>query len=270
MSTVVHDVRGRAIPTGARRVVSLVPSLTETVFALGAGDRLVGRTRWCVHPAGSVDRVPVVGGTKDADVDAILALEPDLVLANQEENVRALADRLEPDVPLHVSFPRSAVDAIRGIDAVARLLEVDGAPESSRARAALDRARATTLVPPVRSAVLVWWRPLMFAGPDTYVARLFAELGVEVVAPASDDRYPTGDLDALAALDPGAVWLPDEPFRFTERHVPRVEAALEERGRPGVRAAVLPGDLVTWHGVRTRIALETLPGLVTGALAARR
>lgn len=270
MVNVVHDARGRAVPVGARRVVSLVPSMTETVIALGAADRLVGRTRWCVHPADRVASIPVVGGTKDADAAAIRALRPDLVLVNQEENVAALARELEPDVPLHVSFPRSPGDAIDGVAEIARLLEVDGRDPVSRARTALARARDTALDPPVRSAVLVWWRPLMVAGPDTYVARLLGELGLDVVAPASDDRYPRTDLDALAALDPRAVWLPDEPFRFTGRHVPQVETELARRGCPEVRAVVLPGDLVTWHGVRTGIALERLPGLVADGLRPRR
>jgi ABC-type hemin transport system substrate-binding protein len=264
---VVHDVRGHAFAAGgARRIVSLVPSLTETVIALGGGHRLVGRTRWCVHPADRVSAIRVVGGTKDADVDAIRALRPDLVLANKEENVRELTDSLEPAVPVHVSFPRSPEEAISLVADVARLLDLDGSVEVDAARSARKRARAEAVAPPVRSAVLVWWRPLMLAGEDTYVARLFGELGAQVVAPPSEDRYPTTDLDGLAALAPEAVWLPDEPFRFTERHVFRVRDELARRGLRGVAVAVLPGDLVTWHGVRTRRALERLPELLAVAL----
>jgi ABC-type hemin transport system substrate-binding protein len=264
---VVRDVRGHAFAVGgARRIVSLVPSLTETVIALGGGHRLVGRTRWCVHPADRVSAIPVVGGTKDADVDAIRALRPDLVLANQEENVRELTDSLEPAVPVHVSFPRSPEEAISLVADVARLLDLDGSVEVDAARSARKRARAEAVAPPVRSAVLVWWRPLMLAGEDTYVARLFGELGAQVVAPPSEDRYPTTNLDGLAALAPEAVWLPDEPFRFTERHVSRVRDELARRGVREVAVAVLPGDLVTWHGVRTRRALERLPELLAVAL----
>ncbi|NNL66021.1 MAG: ABC transporter substrate-binding protein, partial [Myxococcales bacterium] len=100
-------------PEQPRRIVSLVPSVTEALFALGLGERVVGATDWCVHPAGPLEGVPRVGGTKDTDVEAVVRLSPDLVLANHEENtertVRALRSH---GLSVRVDYPRSVADGV--------------------------------------------------------------------------------------------------------------------------------------------------------------
>src|SRR4051812_17093344 len=104
-----------------RRVVSLVPSDTYSLFALGAGERVVGRTRFCVEPVGLVEAIPVIGGTKDVDVDAVITLQPELVLCNQEENTQKVALALvQAGIPLWVSFPRRFADGIGHLARLAR------------------------------------------------------------------------------------------------------------------------------------------------------
>lgn len=124
----VVDALGRTLRLGrpAGRIVSLVPSETESVVALGGLERLVGRTTWCEEPVGSIETVPAVGGTKDPDVARILDLRPDLVLANQEENSRKAVERLiEAGLPVHVSFPQSVRGAVEYLSSLLTLLGAD-------------------------------------------------------------------------------------------------------------------------------------------------
>ncbi len=234
------------------RLVSLCPSTTETLFALGVGDALVGRTRFCIHPAPEVEAIPSVGGTKDPDVEAIARLRPDVVFVNAEENRREDHDALLTHVPraigaVDVSEPRRVSEvpallrrlgarvgrAVAG-DALARALEAE-----------LDALeRAARGVPGFRYGYLIWRRPWMAISRDTYVADLIARAGG---APITDDplvRYPTIELDALRAAD--VVFLPDEPFPFGDKHLPELCAAL-----PGVALERVSGDDACWHGARS-------------------
>src|SRR5438874_5914903 len=123
----VYDDRGRELLfiRPPRRIVSLVPSDTLNVFALGAGDRLVGRTRYCVAPE-QAQQVPVVGGTKDVDVDAVARLEPDLILANQEENSRKHLEELaQLGLPILIAFPHTVADGLSHLARLAKILQAD-------------------------------------------------------------------------------------------------------------------------------------------------
>lgn len=255
----VKDHRGSRFEPGRyHRLVSLVPSITETLFSIGAGDRVAGRTRWCTRPAGAVRSLPVVGGTKDADVRQILALAPDLVIANEEENTRELVDVLVEQVPVFVTFPRRVADAVALCRTLGALL---GAPGGEHLACAIDAAwqaaRERRPNPSLRVATLVWWRPLMAAGPDTYLSDLLHEAGAKNALPARRARYPEISRDDLFAADLDVVLLPDEPFRFTERHVRTLDEAARAAGL-GLTARVIPGHLATWFGARTRLALPRL------------
>src|SRR5919107_3984812 len=158
------------------RVVSLCPSLTELVFDLGRGDTLVGRTKFCVHPADRVAAVPSVGGTKNPKIDRIVALAPDLVLLNEEENRREDAEALEAaGIRCHVSFPRNALDTAEMVRSIGAAVHADAEAE----RIARDiEARHGRVVAAasgreaVRFAYLIWRDPLMVVGADTFVSAL--------------------------------------------------------------------------------------------------
>lgn len=256
MITVADDRNATVSLRGpARRVVSLVPSTTETVEALAPGV-LVGVTRYCVHPASALLGLPRVGGTKDASVERIAALEPDVVLANAEENTRELFAALEvAGLPLVVAFPRTVDDALRDLERTAALLGVDADPHLEpihQARVQVHRAAR-----PFRFAWLVWRQPWMAAGHDTFVARVLAEAGGVNVFGAHEARYPVTSPEDLLARSPGVVLLPSEPFPFRPRHAVELAAA----GLPSVRFA--DGEL-TWHGVRLARTLAALAGQVRG------
>ncbi len=239
------------------RVVSLCPSLTELVFALGRGDALVGRTKFCVHPADRVGAVEALGGTKNPKLDRVVALRPDLVLLNEEENRREDAEALAAaGVPLHVSFPRDAAEtaamvrdlgaALGAPDEAERIAgEIEARTARVRAGAAARAARGER---PVRWAYLIWRRPWMAAGGDTFVSALLDQAGGENVFAAAGTRYPEVTADALRTANPDAVFLSSEPFPFAERHA---EELIAETGLPRERFHFADGELLSWHGSRT-------------------
>ncbi|RMH36570.1 MAG: ABC transporter substrate-binding protein [Deltaproteobacteria bacterium] len=271
-----------------RRVVSLVPSDTETIFALGAGDRLIARTDYCVEPAGSVDGIPTVGGTKNPDVDRIVELAPDLVLANQEENARAPLERLaRAGIAVLVAFPRRAGDALAHVARIARALGVEREPAATRllrrGYAALRAAEAQAAsARPLRVFAPIWLDPLMTFCGDTYASDVLRLAGAVNVfsdrtrryplaadlgnaAPADpgerDVRYPRVTLDEVRARAPDVVLLPDEPYAFGPADADRFAAL-------GVPAVPCDGKDLFWHGARTVDAVERLGAQVAALRAA--
>jgi ABC-type Fe3+-hydroxamate transport system substrate-binding protein len=244
------------------RLVSLCPSLTELAFDLGVGDALVGRTKFCVHPAGLVERVEKVGGTKNPKVDRIVALRPDLVLMNEEENRREDAEALTAaGVPVHASVPRDAQETADMVRDIGRAVGAPGPAEriaaeierrSARVRDAAARRRAGG-EPPVRWAYLIWRRPWMAAGGSTFGGALLEQAGGVNVFAAADARYPAIDERALADADPALVLLATEPFPFDERHADELAAAT---GLPRDRFRIVDGELLSWHGSRTVRGVE--------------
>ncbi len=232
------------------RVVSLCPSLTESVFALGRGEALVGRTKFCVQPRGAVEVIERVGGTKNPKLARIVELRPDLVLMNEEENRREDADALSAaGVRVLSSFSRdvagaaqalrelgAAIDAAEEAEALATRIEVRTREITART---VGRART-------RFLYLIWQDPWMTAGPGTYVDSLLVAAGGANVVTASAARYPEVDADTLRAAD--LVLLSSEPFPFAEKHL---AAMAGTTAIPPERFQLVDGELLSWHGART-------------------
>ncbi|MFJ5556550.1 helical backbone metal receptor [Streptomyces sp. NPDC093250] len=219
------------------RVVSLVPSLTEAV-ARSAPGSLVGATDWCTHPAG-LDVVRV-GGTKNPKVDRIIALAPDLVIANEEEN-------REPDLTaLRAAGLKVLVTEVRTLPQafgeLARVLTACGVKARPRWLDEAEAAWADLPPPPDRrtAVVPVWRRPWMVLGRDTFAGDLLTRLGVRQVYAGHAERYPRVPLDELRAAEADLVVLPDEPYRFTADDGPEAF--------PGLPCALVSGRHLTWYG----------------------
>lgn len=237
------------------RVVSLVPSLTEAVAVTLPG-ALVGATDWCSHPPG-LD-VTRVGGTKNPDRDRIVALAPDLVIANEEENRAPDLDTLRTaGLPVLVTEVRTVPQAFRELD---RVLTACGAPARPPWLAEAEAVWAA-LPPPAacRTAVVpVWRRPWMVLGRDTFAGDVLARLGVRHLYAGHPDRYPRVPLEELRAADPDLVVLPDEPYRFTADDGPEAF--------PGLPCALVGGRHLTWYGP----SLAEAPRVLDAALRAAR
>src|SRR5487761_648942 len=195
----------------ARRVVSLVPSLTESV-AVTRPSALAGATTWCTHPA-DLD-VARVRGTKNPDLAAIQALEPDLVLANQEENRRIDVERLRAaGIEVWVTVIRTLDEAVASLR---RMFTVAlGWPEPPWLADAADAWREPAPGRRLRVAIPVWRDPWMVVGSATFTGDIAARLGLDNVYGDQPERYPHVSLDDLAARRPELIVLPDEPYAFS-------------------------------------------------------
>jgi ABC-type hemin transport system substrate-binding protein len=264
-----------------RRIVSLVPSDTYTLFALGAGERVVGRTVWCELPVAAA-ALPTVGGTKDVDVEAVLALAPDLVVANQEENTRPALEALAArGARVLVSLPRRAADGVAHVARLARALGVADVPEVKELiRVGYAQVRDT---PPLaadapRAFVPIWMDPLMTFNADTHGADVLALAGVANAfgdrlrlyplaadlgksaprdAAGRDERYPRVTADEVAARAPDLIILPDEPHAFSPADRETLRAIDTPAARAG-RLVDVSGKDLFWYGAWT---IEALPRL---------
>jgi ABC-type Fe3+-hydroxamate transport system substrate-binding protein len=234
----------------ARRIVSLVPSTTETLFDLGVGDRVVGVTRFCVHPD-EARRRPKVGGTKDAIPARIEALAPDLVVANCEENTREIFDALRGTAPVWAAFPRTLDDALADLRTLGMLVGSDAEPVCH----AIELERRHLQRRPFSFTYLIWKDPWMAVGRDTFLSAILGEAG-GINECVGADRFPVVTLEELRSRE-GRLLLSSEPFPFAERHV----AALVDAGIPKDRIHLVDGELLSWHGSRLRLGLPYLNGL---------
>ncbi len=270
-------------------VVSLVPSVTETLFDLNLGSRLVGRTSYCIYPIGQVDRIPALGGTKNPDVERIIELQPDVVIVNVEENRKEDAQALSAaGIPVWATLPETVQDVFNLLwDIMNVFEETSMVPRVRLIEQTYDRLlgliEARTEEPP-RVFVPIWYDPLMTANANTYLhdvlrvcggANAFAErerqfplkadLGqAEALSPddprvqGRDTRYPRISMEEVVAAQPDVILLPSEPFLFTEAHV-EIFRELDVPAAKHDRIHLVDGTLLTWHGTRVAHAFDQLP-----------
>ncbi len=258
----VQDDLGREVqlPEPAGRIVSLVPSVTETLFALGCGDGVVGITRYCTEPPAAIALVERVGGTKNPDVARIAALVPDLVLVSAEENRREDFEVLErAGLTLFVLFPVRARDCV---DLLRRIGQLTGTAACAARMAAALEERLAHAAPAAGQARRVfcpiWKNPWMSFNRDTYAHDMLANAGGENVCAAYAERYCTVTLDAMAAAAPEVILLPDEPFVFTPKVLPALAPLHDTPAWRAGRVHFIDGKALSWYGPRTARALAYL------------
>jgi hypothetical protein len=254
MTRIIDDDMGTAVELTAQpgRVVSLVPSLTESL-ASTCPERLVGATQWCTHPADL--EVPRVRGTKNPDRGAILALEPDLVVCNQEENRELDVRRLrEAGVPVWVTVTESVPQAVHSLERLFDLALGTVVP------AWLDEARRAwcgrSPAPAADVAVAIWRDPWMVVGGRTFTGDLVRRVGLRNVFADHPDRYPKVALEEIDRAELDAVLLPDEPYVFTADDGPEAFRR--------TRTPLVSGRLLTWYGPSLLESHERLAALVQG------
>jgi ABC-type Fe3+-hydroxamate transport system substrate-binding protein len=289
----VNDDRGRELLMAGppRRVVSLVPSDTLTVAALGCAGALVGRTDYCELPAEVVRGVPSVGGTKNPRIDAILALSPDLVLANQEENTKADLEALVAErIRVFIAFPKRVAEGIAHMARLARIFRVEGDAEvrslCKRGYEALREAEGALAVhASVRTFCPIWMDPLMTIHGETFISDMLRMAGADNVfadrtrryplaadlghgAPLDaarvagrDVRYPRVTMEEVNARAPDLVLLPDEPHPFSEAdaQVFLSQPTPAARHRAVVRTS---GKDLCWYGAQSVDGLPRVRELV--------
>jgi ABC-type Fe3+-hydroxamate transport system substrate-binding protein len=238
-----------------RRIVSLVPSLTEAIASC-APDLLVGATDWCTHPRELA--MSRIGGTKNPRIDDVVALVPDVVIANKEENREAdIAELGRRGVPVWVTAPTTVAEALTSLDRMLRLACGLDRPEW------LDRATDVWATPSdgprIRAVVPIWRRPWMVLGRDTFAGDLLAQLGIDNAMADSTERYPKVTLEAIRACEPDLIVLPDEPYAFGANDGPEAFAGW------GLPVGCVSGRHLTWYGPSLVEAREVLLGQLANA-----
>lgn len=250
----------------AQRIVSLVPSHTESLHALGLADRVVGRTRFCIHPAPWVDSVPAVGGTKDASLEKVLALRPDLVVADVDENPKALVDALQA---AGVDVMWSRIDAVadaagflRRLGAACGVAEAGDAAAVEVEAAIVEAADAMRGRTPMPVFCPIWYDPWMTFDATAYPHAMLEAAGFRNVfadghPDAGGAKYFEVQPGDVARSDAAATLLPTEPFPF-HKQMHRVDTAPLGRGGVADRVHAIDGEALTWFGVRTAPGLREL------------
>ena len=246
------------------RIASLVPSLTELVFALGLGDRLVARTGWCVHPAGALAGVPKVGGTKTVNLAKLRRLAPTHVLVNIDENRRETVEALRPGgaeiIVTHPCAPQD-VSALIG-QLLAAFGDLPGVVERGAAIDAELQAELRATLPEGRAGAsvlyLIWREPWMTVARDTYIARLLARVNWHTLPALAGGDHGAARYPVLSGVEP---WLADvrelllssEPYAFTAEHLAQAQALC-----PHARVRLVDGERLSWYGARTAAGLRYL------------
>jgi ABC-type Fe3+-hydroxamate transport system substrate-binding protein len=240
----VLDQMGRKVevPSLPQRIVSLVPSQTELLYDLGLGDRVVGVTKFCIHPSQWHRSKTFVGGTKQFKFDVIDELKPDLIIGNKEENYIEGIEELTKKYPVWMSD-------ITGLDQVFDMILVIGNLVDERAKSIsiVEKVKEGFASLPYKSRkkalYLIWKKPYMGAGRETFIDEMMDFAGFENVL--SETRYPELTLEAIQELAPEAILLSSEPYPFKEKHIAELKAEL-----PNCDVQLVDGEMFSWYGSR--------------------
>jgi len=244
------------------RIVSLVPSLTLTLFELGCSpDEVVGRTPWCIHPAEKVSKVPVIGGTKTPNVNKILSANPDLVVMDREENPKAIHDQLvEAGIEVFVctvEHPSDVPQLLRELGAKINRKK-SGEDWASSLEVLLQELHLNPL-PSSKVAPMIWHEPLMSVGPHKYAGGVLTTLGLQVPALVEGGNgYPVVTPDLLMQHGIEGLLLSSEPHPFALEEGEAIAAKVSELGGPKLWSKCIDGEALTWFGTHTAAGLESL------------
>lgn len=230
-----------------RRIISLVPSQTELLFSLGLEDSVVGITRFCVHPESWFRQKARIGGTKAVDPVRVDALQPDLIIANKEENERPQIEALAERYPVWVSDIKTLADALAMIRSIG---DLTGKAAQANLLADEIAIRFAVMQPPPatqRVAYLIWRNPWMAAGGDTFIHQMLTHTGL-INLFADQDRYPEVDLTDLTGTRT-AILLSSEPYPFRDRHIREIKEIL-----PNAQVHLVDGEMFSWYGSRLLLA----------------
>ena len=247
------DQLGRTIhlPVTPSRIISLVPSQTELLFDLGLDEQVVGITKFCVHPPEWFYTKTRVGGTKKLHLNTIYQLQPDLIIANKEENTKEEVEELANACPTWISNITTLENAS---EMIAQLGVMTGTATKSRTivemidqefnnlKQTLDRSRS------IRAAYLIWNDPIMTVGSNTFIHEMLTQAGFINIF-AGKERYPLITIDDLKKLNCEIVLLSSEPFPFRQKHVEHLNALL-----PGITIMLVDGEMFSWYGSRLQYA----------------
>ena len=229
-----------------QRIISLVPSITELLYDLNLSTKVVGITKFCVHPPEWFQTKEKIGGTKNVNIEKIKALQPDLIIASKEENVKEQIEMLA------TLFPVCLTDVCTYNDAIKMILDIGEITFKKTEAIALSniiQAEFDTLLKPTHSintTYLIWKDPYMTVGGDTFIHDLMRKMGLQNMF-SEQNRYPQITLEELAILNPQLILLSSEPYPFKENHILEIQALL-----PTAKVMLVDGEMFSWYGSRMK------------------
>lgn len=243
----VRDQTGRSIEIHSipKRIISIVPSQTELIWDLGLRDELVGITKFCIHPKEMFRTKTRVGGTKQLNFDAIKKLNPDLIIANKEENEKEQIEALCKEFPVWISDIKTLDDAYQMMSELGKILDKEKEATSIIDKIKLEFSKLKSPARKIRTAYFIWKNPWMLAGRDTFINKMLQFCGFENIMQDENSRYPEIELEELKKLNPELILLSSEPYPFKEKHIKEFETWL-----PNCKTIIVDGELFSWYGSR--------------------
>lgn len=254
---VFHDQLNRVVslPAVPKRIVSVVPSQTELLFYLGLDAEVIGITKFCIHPEHKFKPVTKVGGTKQLNIDQIKAMQPDLIIANKEENERAQIEELMDVCPVWISDIHNLDSALGMIQSVGTLIN-HGAEAKTLCADITNRFNKLTLpILNLRVAYFIWRKPYMVAGCDTFIDSMLQKCGL--INAFETGRYPEVTAQELLLAKPDIIFLSSEPYPFRQKHIDEFKEIL-----PNTKIILVDGEMFSWYGSRLLYAPAYFDGLL--------
>lgn len=241
----VKDELGREVtyPYPPKRIISLVPGITETLFSLNLADEVIGRTRYCIYPKDVVDKAMIVGGTKEIKLDVIQQLKPDLIIAEKEENTKEIVEMLEKDYPVYVAEVQSFEDALFMIEKMGSITNREEEAHQLTQKIN-ENYEDFQKLPPKRVAYVIWKKPYMVVGKNTYINSMLEKLGFVNPFVNFKGRYPSVTKEDLQHAHLDYLFLATEPYPFKEKHFAEFREFL-----PDVKLKILDGEMF-WYGAK--------------------
>ncbi|GEN68819.1 ABC transporter substrate-binding protein [Chryseobacterium rhizosphaerae] len=222
------------------KIVSLVPSITEALFDLGLTEKeIIGRTKFCIHPQDKVKNVTIIGGTKNINIDKIKALQPDLILANKEENIKEQVEALMAEFKVIVTNVETIEDNYYLLKNLGKILNKEERAQLFNLKI-YDILNQSKLENKVKAAYLIWKNPYMTVGSDTFIHKILSEIGFENIF-KDKTRYPEITAEDLAEAD--VIMLSSEPFPFKEKHIEELKMVY-----PDKKIMIVDGEAFSWYG----------------------
>ncbi|MDP4845281.1 MAG: helical backbone metal receptor [Salibacteraceae bacterium] len=246
--SIFKDQMGREVEVSFPpfRIVSLVPSQTELLADLGLENEVVGITKFCIHPNDWFETKMRIGGTKNVNRDKLLELNPDLIIANKEENTKEDIDWLAQQFPVWISDIKTLDDALEMIESIGRLTHKSAEAKAIATPIKQSFERLNSESKRKKKVVyLIWKNPLMAAGRDTFINEMLSKAGFENSITEADSRYPELADEDLRKLNPDVVFLSSEPFPFKGKHTDELKAKF-----PSLKFVEVDGELFSWYGSR--------------------
>ncbi len=234
-----------AVPAKINRIVCLVPSITELLCDLGLEDKIVGITKFCIHPESCYRSKVRIGGTKDFDIEAIKLLNPDIIIANKEENKKDLLIKLKKYFPVWISDVETSEQALEMIELLGQVFKRTIEANDLVKKINFNFDKIESVNKEIYAAYLIWKKPYMSINGNTYISHMLEKCGIKNVFSASPSRYPQISIELLERSKPDVIFLSSEPYPFKEKHFAELQEIC-----PDARIFLVNGEMFSWYGSR--------------------